>query len=272
MKNLRKLCVHTITTKPLGFAEACRAYAERGIGGITIWRDAVDRIPSSEVKAILHEHSLNLVSYCRGGFFPDPDPSGRKHTIADNLKMIEEAAALGAPLIVLVCGSHHGQSLETSRAQIREGIEAILPAASQAGIRLAIEPLHPMYADERSAINTMKQANDMAEAIGAPELGVAVDVYHVWWDPGLEEEIIRCGKNRRLFAFHMCDWLTPTRHFLLDRGLMGEGCIDIPQIRSWVEKAGFDGFHEVEIFSERWWREDQGNFLDRIVQAYHEHC
>lgn len=272
MKDLQKLCVHTITTKPLGFAESCRAYAERGIGGITLWRDAVESIPPDEVRALLQKYALELVAYCRGGFFPDPDPQRRRVAIEDNLKMIEEAAALGAPLIVLVCGSHPGQSLETSRAQIREGIEALLPAARLAKIRLAIEPLHPMYADDRSAINTMKQANELTEAIGAPELGVAVDVYHVWWDPGLREEIIRCGENRHLFAFHVCDWLTPTRHFLLDRGLMGEGCIDIRQIRRWVEEAGFDGFHEVEIFSERWWAEDQGKFLDQIVNAYKEFC
>lgn len=272
MKDLQKLSVHTITTKPLGFAEACRAYGERGIGGITIWRDAVSHIHPAEVRALLEKNSLQLVAYCRGGFFPDPDPSRRKLTIEDNLKMIEEAAALEAPLIVLVCGSHPGQSLEASRAQIREGIEALLPAAGQAGIRLAIEPLHPMYADDRSAINTLKQANDMAEAIGAPELGVAVDVYHVWWDPSLKEQIFRCGKNRQLFAFHMCDWLTPTSHFLLDRGLMGEGCIDIPKIRSWVEEAGFNGFHEVEIFSERWWAREQGDFLDQIVKAYRTSC
>lgn len=272
MEVLDRLCVHTITTKPLGFAEACRAYAERGIRGITIWRDAVGEIPRDEAGDILRHYSLQPVAYCRGGFFPDPDPDRRKLAIEDNVKMIDEAAAVGAPLLVLVCGAHPGQSLETSRTQIREGIETILPAARQAGIRLAIEPLHPMYANDRSAINTMKQANDLTEAIGSPALGVAVDVYHVWWDPALREEILRCGMNGQLFAFHLCDWLTPTSHFLLDRGLMGEGCIDLPQIRSWVEEAGFDGFHEVEIFSERWWAADQEEFLDRIVEAYQQYC
>jgi sugar phosphate isomerase/epimerase len=129
-----------------------------------------------------------------------------------------------------------------------------------------------MYADERSAINTMEQANELAEAIGSPHLGVAVDVYHVWWDPALRQQILRCGRNGHLFAFHLCDWLTPTRHFLLDRGLMGEGCIPVREIRGWVEEAGFEGFHEVEIFSERWWGQDQGAFLDRIVEAYQTHC
>ena len=175
-------------------------------------------------------------------------------------------------MLVLVCGSHPGQSLETSRNQIREGIRAILPAAEEAGVRLAIEPLHPMYADDRSAINTLKQANEMVEALGSPRLGVAVDVYHVWWDPGLREQILRCGKHGHLFAFHLCDWLTPTRHMLLDRGLMGEGCIPLREITEWMEEAGFRGYHEVEIFSERWWGVDQGGFLDRIVEAYKIHC
>lgn len=272
MEDPGKLCIHTITTRPLGFAEACRSYGERGIRGITIWRDAVKGIPPAEVRDRLTEHDLELVSYCRGGFFPDPDPGKRKMSINDNLKMIDEASALGAPMIVLVCGSHPDQPLQTSRDQIREGIEAILPAALSSGIKLAIEPLHPMYASDRSAINTMEQANDMAEAIGSHILGVAVDVYHVWWDPALKEEINRCGKNQHLFAFHISDWLTPTRHLLNDRGLMGEGCIDIPQIRSWVEATGFEGFHEVEIFSERWWAGDQGKFLDRIVDAYQRYC
>lgn len=268
MKDLNKLCIHTITTKSLSFTEACNAYSRRNIQGITIWRDAVENIPAAEVRKILEDHNLNLVSYCRGGFFPDPDSSKRKLAIGDNLKMIEEAEAIKAPLIVLVCGAHPGQSLEVSRDQIRKGIEAILPASSDAGIKLAIEPLHPMYADERSAINTLEQANELTEEFNSPFLGVALDVYHVWWDPDLKNQIMRCGKSKNLFAFHICDWLTPTVHFLLDRGLMGEGCINIKQIRSWVEEAGFDGFHEVEIFSERWWGINQKEFLDKIINSY----
>lgn len=268
MEDLHKLCVHTITTKPLAFKDACRAFSERNIPGITIWRDAIENIAPFEVKATLKDHNLHLISYCRGGFFPHPDKSKRQLAIVDNIKMIEEAESIEAPMIVLVCGSHPGQSLETSRKQIREGIEAILPDAEKAGIKLAIEPLHPMYADERSAINTMNQANELAEEINSPCLGVAVDVYHLWWDPSLKKEIMRCGKNQHLFALHVCDWLTPTKHFLLDRGLMGEGCINIKQIRSWAEEAGYNGFYEVEIFSERWWAEDQEVFLDKIVDAY----
>jgi sugar phosphate isomerase/epimerase len=192
-------------------------------------------------------------------------------SIDDNKKAIDEAVALGAPLIVLVCGASPGQSLEESRKQIADGIAAIIPYAASANIKLAIEPLHPMYADSRSAINTLGQANDMAEQLNSPTVGVAIDVYHLWWDPALKAEIERCGNNKHIFAFHICDWKTPTVDLLLDRGLMGEGCINIKQIRQWVEQAGFDGFHEVEIFSTKYWEGDQNVFLSKITKAYLDH-
>jgi sugar phosphate isomerase/epimerase len=127
-----------------------------------------------------------------------------------------------------------------------------------------------MYADTRSAINTLAQANDMASELNSPLVGVAVDVYHLWWDPTLEQEIKRCGKNNHLFAFHICDWNVPTNDFLWDRGLMGEGCIPVRKIRGWVEETGFDGFYEVEIFSTKFWNEDQSQFLKKIITAYKE--
>jgi sugar phosphate isomerase/epimerase len=159
--------------------------------------------------------------------------------------------------------------LSESRKQIREGIEAVLPAAEAAGVRLGIEPLHPMYADSRSAINTLKQANDMVAEIASPWLGVTVDVYHLWWDPDLEHEIARAGDS--IFSFHVCDWRTPTRDLLNDRGLMGEGCIDIPRIRGWVERAGFHGWVEVEIFSDAYWAQDQAQFVGAIREAFLAH-
>jgi len=160
------------------------------------------------------------------------------------------------------------QPLEESRKQIYDGISSILPEAEAAGVRLAIEPLHPMYADTRSAINTIAQANDLAEIIKSPYVGVAVDVYHLWWDPDLEKEIGRTGKNDALLAFHVCDWKSPTTDILYDRGLMGEGCIPLRKIRSWVEATGFNGFIEVEIFSNNYWKQDQSVFLQNIISAY----
>ena len=144
-----------------------------------------------------------------------------------------------------------------------------LAAAEAAGVKLAIEPLHPMYADDRSAVNTMRQAHEICDVLGSPKsVGIAVDVYHVWWDPELKSQIDHAGQTGRLHAFHICDWKTPTTDFLNDRGLMGEGCIDIREISDWVDATGFTGHREVEIFSNRWWSGNQGEFLDQIASSY----
>lgn len=269
--DLSKLCVHTITTKPWKIDEAAKNYSKAGIKGITVWRDALDGLNISETGKMLREHDLSVVSLCRGGFFASKNSGNRKLAIDDNRKAIEEATKLGTNLIVLVCGADPGQELSESRKQIRDSIAELLPEAKAAGVKLAIEPLHPMYADTRSAVNTLGQANDMAEELNSPWVGVAVDVYHLWWDPSLENDIIRCGKNGNLSAFHICDWNVPTVDMLLDRGLMGEGCIPIKKIRSWVEAAGFNGFNEVEIFSTKFWNEDQQVFLQKIIKSYKEH-
>jgi sugar phosphate isomerase/epimerase len=215
------------------------------------------------------EAGLEIVSLCRGGFFPAATAEGRQAALDDNRRCIDEAAALGAPLIVLVCGAVLGQPLEESRKQIAEGIAAVLPHADAAGVRLAIEPLHPMYADDRSAVNTVRQAHEICDALGSPAgLGIAADVYHIWWDPELREMIQLAGAKGRLHAFHLCDWRTPTTDLLNDRGLMGEGCIPIRQISSWVEEAGFKGQREVEIFSHKYWAMDQHEWLAATVEAY----
>jgi len=268
VQNTSRLCVHTITTRPLTIEEAAEFYAEAGIYGITVWRDALEGRQIHQTGNMLREHELEIVSLCRGGFFPSTNPKKRQEAIKDNKRAIEQAAELGAPLIVLVCGASPDQSLEISRGQIYDGIDKILPYAESNKIKLAIEPLHPMYANDRSAINTLKQANDMADQFRSNWLGVAVDVYHLWWDPDLEQEILRSGNSERIFAFHICDWKTPTTDLLYDRDLMGEGCIPIQKIRSWVESAGFNGFHEVEIFSKRYWEMDQKTYLQKIREAY----
>ncbi|TMI95883.1 MAG: sugar phosphate isomerase/epimerase [Bacteroidetes bacterium] len=270
-KDLSRLCIHTITTKPWQIEEAAKNFAEAGVEGITVWRDALEGRNIKLTGKLLREHDLTIVSLCRGGFFPAKDLNKRKLAIDDNRRAIDEAVELGTSMIVLVCGADPSQPLEESRKQIRDGIAAILPEAAVAGVKLAIEPLHPMYADTRSAINTLAQANDLAEGLNSPSVGVAIDVYHVWWDPSLEKEIKRCGANGNLLAFHICDWKVPTSDLLLDRTLMGEGCIPIKQIRSLVEAAGFTGFNEVEIFSTEYWKYDQAEFLKKIITAYKEH-
>ena len=266
--DLSRLCVHTITTKPWVIEKAAREFAAAGIGGITVWRDALKGRDIAATARMLRDLNLEVVSLCRGGFFPALDAASRQAAIGDNLKAIDEAAALGAPMVVLVCGSAPGQSLADSRKQIQDGIAACLPHAAACGVKLAIEPLHPMYAGDRSAVNTLAQANDMAEALNSPWVGIAVDVYHLWWDADLESQISRCGRNGNLSAFHICDWKTPTLDMLNDRGLMGEGCIDIRQIRGWVEQAGFRGYNEVEIFSNIYWQQDQNQFLEKIKESY----
>lgn len=269
--DLSRVAVHTITTKPWPLETAIERYSQAGFGGITVWRDALEGRELPTVKQHIKDAGLDTVALVRGGFFCYRDDESRDKSHADNLRAIEEAEGIGAPMVVLVCGAHPAQNLEVSRAQIREGIERLLPECERRGVKLAIEPLHPMYADDRSAINTLATATDMANAIGSPWVGVAVDVYHLWWDPDLENEIARCGRDGRLFAFHVCDWRTPTRHMLLDRGLMGEGCIPVRKIRGWVEAAGFNGLNEVEIFSEERWQGDQDEWLAAIAKASQYH-
>ena len=271
LTELSRLCVHTMTTKPWSLEQAADGYAQAGVRGISVWRDTLQGLNAARAGDLLRGRGLAVVSLCRGGFFPYADAAGRRKAYEDNRAAIDQAAALGAPLLVLVCGAVPGQSLERSRQQIREGIEAVLAHAEQNQVRLAIEPLHPMYADTRSAINTLAQATDLALAIGSDFVGVAVDVYHVWWDPQLESEIQRAGRVGKLFAFHVCDWKSPTEDLLLDRGLPGEGCIEIRRIRAWMESAGFRGFNEIEIFSKAHWASEQTAFLQRIVQAYRNH-
>jgi sugar phosphate isomerase/epimerase len=270
LTDLSRLCLHTVTTKPWPLAISAEKYAAAGISGITVWRDAAQNHPDG-IKAageLCRGEGLEIVSYVRGGFFAALEESGRQAAIDDNKRIIDEAATLGAPLIVLVCGAAPGQSLFTSRAQIEEALAAILPYARAAGVKLGIEPLHPMYADSRSAVNTMTQALDLSLALQDDHLGVTVDVFHLWWDDRLEAEIARCGREGKLFSFHICDWKNQPSDMLNDRGLMGEGVIDVKQIRGWVEATGFRGYNEVEIFSTRYWATDQDEFLAQIVEAY----
>jgi sugar phosphate isomerase/epimerase len=269
LPDMSRLCIHTITTKPLTLEQCFAEFPGRGATGITIWRQALEGRDLNVVKRRATEAGLEVVSLCRGGFFPATTAAGRQAAIDDNRKAIEQAHAIGAPLIVLVCGAVPGQSLVDSRQQIAAGIAAVLPVAEQAGVNLAIEPLHPMYADDRSAVNTMRQAHEICDALGSPKsVGIAVDVYHVWWDPELKAQIDLAGQLGRLHAFHICDWKTPTTDLLNDRGLMGEGCINIREISDWVDATGFTGHREVEIFSNKWWGTDQRTFLDQIATSY----
>jgi sugar phosphate isomerase/epimerase len=256
--------------------EACVA---RGIRAISPWRDQVQAAGLPAIARLVREHQLELSGYCRGGMFPATDAAGRKAAREDNRRAVDEAAELGARCLVLVVGGLPGalqgqaahKDIALARSQVHDGIADLLEYARLAKMPLAIEPLHPMYAADRACINTMEQALDVCDALDPHRtgaLGVAVDVYHVWWDPKLEQQIARAGRER-LLAFHVCDWLTPTSDLLNDRGMMGDGVIDIARIRGWVEAQGFAGYSEVEIFSTgNWYRRPHEEVLDTCIARH----
>ena len=220
--------------------QAVDACLKLGITGIAPWRDQVAKIGLDEAARIVRDNGLRVTDLCRGGMFPAPDAAGRQRAIDDNLRAIDEAAALGADCLVFVCGGLPGGSRDIAgaRVMVRDGLAAILPHARACKMPLAIEPLHPMYAADRSCVNTLAQALDLCDELG-DGTGVAIDTYHVWWDPDLSVQIARAGAGQQILAHHICDWLVPTRHMLLDRGMMGDGVIDFRPIRRAIEAAGY---------------------------------
>ncbi|MFL6693578.1 MAG: sugar phosphate isomerase/epimerase family protein [Ramlibacter sp.] len=250
--------------------------ADRGVRAISPWRDQVAAAGLSTISKLVKSHGFELSGYCRGGMFPAVDAAGLQAAHDDNRRAVDEARELNAKCLVLVVGGLPGalagkaahKDIALARQQVQDGIARLLEYARTAGMPLAIEPLHPMFAADRACVNTMEHALDLCDALDPQRtgaLGVAVDVYHVWWDPKLQAQIARAGKDR-LLAFHVCDWLTPTRDLLNDRGMMGDGVIDIPRIRGWVEAQGFAGYSEVEIFSTLdWWQRDAAETLDTCI-------
>lgn len=252
--------------------------AQRDIRAISPWRDQVAACELYNIASRLRATGVVLSGYCRGGFFTAPDAAGRAAALDDNRRAIDEAKTLGAPCLVLVVGALPGalngkaayKDLARARMEVRDGIAASLDYAKNVGMPLAIEPLHPMQAADRACINTLEHALDLCDELDPARsgmLGVAVDLYHVWWDPKLEQQIKRAGKER-LLAYHVCDWLTPTADLLNDRGMMGDGVIELQKCRAWVEEAGYTGFSEVEIFSEKWWSRPGEEVLDVCVQRH----
>jgi sugar phosphate isomerase/epimerase len=271
------LSLNTATTrKRWGLAQAIEGCARQRIRGIAPWRDLLQAMGVEAAARAIRAHGLTVTGLCRGGMFPAADAAGRKAALDDNRRAIDEAHALDAQCLVLVAGGLPAGSkdIADARLQVQDGIAQVLPYARQAGVPLAIEPLHPMYAADRACINTLAQALDLCDALDPGReggIGVAVDVYHVWWDPQLETQIARAGRDR-IHAFHICDWLIPTRDLLNDRGMMGDGVIDIRRIRGWMERAGYSGLHEVEIFSELdWWQRDPDEVLS-VCKERHLRC
>ncbi|MDH3738712.1 MAG: sugar phosphate isomerase/epimerase [Alphaproteobacteria bacterium] len=264
------LSLNTITVREQwSLAECIDGCVRHGIGGISPWRDKLDELGADEAARRIGDAGLTVSGLCRGGMFPAADAAGRQAALDDNRRAVDDACTIGARCLVLVVGGlpPGSHDIAGARGQVRDGIAKLLEHSRAAGMPLAIEPLHPMYAADRACVNTLAQANDLCDQLGDDGLGIAVDLYHVWWDPDLAVQITRAGKNR-LLAFHVCDWLVPTTDLLLDRGMMGDGVIDIRAIRQLVEAAGYDGFCEVEILSQRWWSEDADTVLSMLVDRH----
>jgi sugar phosphate isomerase/epimerase len=278
-KDHRFLSLNTATLRNqadfTGIVEAC---AKRGIRAVSPWRDQVAKVGVDRAVKATRDAGIVLSGYCRGGMFTGDD-AHQQEMRDDNLRALEEAAAFGAPCLILVVGglpqfSRPGsvphKDIRAAHAQVQDAIAWLLEHARAAKVPLALEPLHPMYAADRACVNTLRQALDICDAIDPSRdgsLGVAVDTYHVWWDADVWPQIARAGKER-LLAFHVCDWLVPTKDMLLDRGMMGDGVIDIPAYRRAVEAQGYDGFVEVEILSSDWWSRPLDEVLDTVIARY----
>jgi sugar phosphate isomerase/epimerase len=260
-----------------GFVDAVKGCLRHGIRAIAPWRDQVASVGLESAASIVRDEGLQVTGLCRGGFFPAPGAAGRQAAIDDNRRAVDEAAALRADCLVLVVGGlpKGSRDIAGARAMVAEGIAALLPHAIAAGVPLAIEPLHPMYAADRACVNTLSQALDICDELDPAKsgaLGVALDVYHCWWDPDLQAQAMRAGP-KRLLAHHICDWLVPTRDMLTDRGMMGDGIIDLKSIRRMVEAGGFVGPQEVEIFSaESWWKRPGDEVLATCVERFRTVC
>lgn len=262
------ISINSMTVKAWSLEQLIEGCARAGISAISPWRDIVQACGPERAGKLVRAHGMTVTGLCRGGMFTAADAAGRRAALDDNRRAIEEAAAIGAQCLVLVVGGlpKGSRDIAGARRQVHEALHALLPYARASGVPLAIEPLHPMYAADRACVNTLAQANDLCAELGEGA-GVVVDTYHVWWDPDLEKEIARAGKN--ILAYHVNDWLVPTADLLLDRGMMGDGVIDLRVIRAMVERAGYRGHCEVEILSAaNWWKRDPDEVLRICIERH----
>lgn len=266
------LSLNTATVKERwGLAECIEGCARHGIPGISPWRDVLQAMGVEAAARQIRDAGLRVTGLCRGGMFTAPDAAGRAAAIEDNRRAIAEAHAIGAACLVMVCGGlpPGSRDLPGAREMVREGLHAIMGEARDAGVTIALEPLHPMTCADRSVLATLGQALDLCEELGHGS-GVALDVYHVWWDPDLARQMRRA--KGRIAAFHTCDWLVPTTDTVFDRGMPGDGVIDIPAIRAMAEEAGWPGGAEVEILSRRWWARDPDEVLPLLKERHQSAC
>jgi len=262
------LSINSITVKSWSFEQLIDGCLRAGITAISPWRDIVQACGVAHAGKLIRDSGFTVTGYCRGGLFTAPDEAGRRAALDDNRRAIDEAAGIGAQCIVLIAGGlpKGSRDLAGAHQQVKDALAALLPYARQAKVLLAIEPLHPMFAADRACVNTLSHALDLCDALGEGA-GVAVDTYHVWWDPDLARQIARAGK--RIIAYHVNDWLVPTTDLLLDRGMMGDGVVDLRGIRAMVEATGYAGHCEVEILSaDNWWKRDPDEVLRICVERH----
>jgi sugar phosphate isomerase/epimerase len=258
LKDASLLSFNQATAERASLPDVIEACARHGVPGISIWRHKLAQT------GLVRDAGLRVSSLCRGGMFPAPTAAERRAKIDDNRCAIDEAATLGAEVLVLVCGAAPDRDIGAAREMVADGIAAIAPYAAERGVRLGIEPLHPAFAAERSCITTMREARLISERFDSANVGVVVDVYHVWWDPERAEEIARLGD--RVAGYHVNDWLVPVKNVLMNRGMMGDGVIELRRIRGEIERAGYRGPIEVEIFNEEIWQTP----LDELVRLTKE--
>ncbi|MCX5209031.1 sugar phosphate isomerase/epimerase [Kitasatospora sp. NBC_00240] len=273
---LERLSLNTATTKRWTLPEAVDGCVRAGIPGIGLWRDRVAETGAAKAARLVRDAGLTVTSLCRGGFLTAPDAAGRAAALDDNRRAVEEAATLGTGVLVLVCGGlpEGSRDLPGARRAVADALAELAPYAGEHGVRLAIEPLHPMFCADRAVVSTLGQALDLAEAVGARTgengVGVVVDTYHVWWDPQVEEQIARAAD--RILAFQVCDWTLPLpADALLGRGHVGDGLIDIPRLAAAVTAAGYTGFTEVEIFNQEVWDTPGDLTLRTLVERHRTH-
>jgi sugar phosphate isomerase/epimerase len=262
------LSINSMTVKPWSLEQLVEGCARAGISAISPWRDIIQACGAERAGKLIRSHNMTVTGLCRGGMFTATDEAGRRAALDDNRRALDEAAAIGAQCLILVVGGlpKGSRDIGDARKQVRDGLAALLPYARQVTVPLAIEPLHPMFAADRACVNTLAQANDLCDELGEGT-GVAVDTYHVWWDPDVAREIKRAGKS--IVAYHVNDWLVPTRDLLLDRGMMGDGVIDLRAVRGMVEATGYRGHCEVEIPSaENWWKRDPDEVLRICIERH----
>lgn len=266
LQDISRLSLNQITTGKWSLREAVHGCVEAEVPWIALWRHKVEEIGLKESVKLIKDSGLKVSSLCRGGMFPGKTAEERNQKLDDNKRAVEEAAELGTDVLVLVCGPSSDRDIDRARQEVADGIEKLVPFAQSYGIKLGIEPLHPMYAAERSVVVTLAQANAMAQPYKSDEVGVVVDVFHVWWDPELYTQIQHAAG--RILGFHVSDWIVPTPDMLMGRGMMGDGVIEIRRIRQAVEAAGYMGPIEVEIFNQAIWDQPGEEVLETMKERY----